>query len=70
MHLIFLYSILNEEIFAFLNKIVNYNFKRNNVVYLYKAPDDINTELLQHAETKTKEELFKLIHDILTYIHQ
>jgi len=30
------------------------------------VPDNINTELLQYAVTKTKEELFKLIHD--TYI--
>jgi len=28
------------------------------------GPDNINTELLQYARTKTKEELFKLIHDI------
>jgi len=27
-------------------------------------PDNINTKLLQFAGTKTKEELFKLIHDI------
>lgn len=28
------------------------------------GPDNISTELLQYADTKTKEELFKLIHDI------
>jgi len=28
------------------------------------GPDNINTELLQYAGTKTKEELFKLIHDV------
>jgi hypothetical protein len=28
------------------------------------GPDNINTELLQHVDLKTKEVLFKLIHDI------
>jgi len=28
------------------------------------GPDNINTELLPHAATKTKEELFKLVHGI------
>lgn len=28
------------------------------------GPDNVNTELLQYAGTKTKEELFKLIHDV------
>lgn len=27
-------------------------------------PDNINTKLLHYAKTKTKEELFKLIHDM------
>ncbi|VVC27548.1 Hypothetical protein CINCED_3A015042 [Cinara cedri] len=53
-------------------KMTNTSILRSEFEYTLKimkankapGPDNINTELLQYAGTKTKEELFKLIHDI------